>query len=254
MNIEKQKKLEERVHQAMDRALAQKGYVSAIDILLGTGWLSEGLLKDWRNGRIDYLERVVQANLSKITSAMVLFRDAARDRGLNASETVYFMKTSGPKRELKFSKSGDPSIEKAYRTHYVSPELSEKKLSKITKELSQPPELTVFQIRRDSKCAQCGTEMLRGSLLLMEQDKPLCMTCSGFKGFIYLPAGDAKLTRLAKQFSGRYAVVVEFSRSRRRYERQGLLVEKEAFDKAKSVCMKAGQDNDHFVDVSNMVI
>jgi hypothetical protein len=254
MNTEKQKRLEERVHQAMDRALAQKGYVCAIDILLGTGWLSEGLLKDWRNGRVDYLERVIQANLSKITSAMMFFRGASQDRGLNASETVYLMKTSGPKRELRFSKSGEPSIEKAYRTHYVSPELSEKKLSKITKELNQPPELTVFQVRRDSKCVQCGTEILRGSLLLLEQERPLCMTCSGFKGFIYLPAGNAKLSRLAKKLSGRYAVVVEFIRSRRRYERQGLLVEKAAFDEAKIACMKAGQNNDRSFDLSNMVI
>lgn len=119
MNSENREKLEGRIQQAMDRALEQKGYVCAIDILLGTGWLSEGLLKDWRSGRVAYLERVVQASLSKITSAMLLFRGAARARGLNASETVYLMKTSGPRRALRFSKSGEPSIEKAYRTHYT---------------------------------------------------------------------------------------------------------------------------------------
>lgn len=109
----------------------------------------------------------------------------------------------------------------------MSPELSEKKLSKITEKLNQPPELTVFQIRPDSKCAQCGMELFKGSLLLMEQDRSLCMTCTGFKGFIYLSTGNAKLSRLAKQLSGRYAVV-EFSRSRWLYERQGLLVETSA--------------------------
>ena len=172
---------------------------------------------------------------------MILFRDTARKRGLRPSETVYLMKTSGPRKELKFSKSGEPSIEKAYRTHYLSPELSEKKLSKITEKLSQPPELTVFQIRHDSRCSQCGMELLRGSLLLMEQDRPLCMSCSGFNGFVYLPAGNPKFSRLVKQWSGRYAVVVEFSRARRRYERQGLLVGKSAFDQARSACTKNGQ-------------
>jgi hypothetical protein len=44
----------------------------------------------------------------------------------------------------------------------------------------------------------------------------------------YLPSGDALLTRRAKTKSVRSAVVVRFSRSRRRYERQGLLVEPQA--------------------------
>jgi len=41
----------------------------------------------------------------------------------------------------------------------------------------------------------------------------------------FLPAGDALLSRRVKAKSTRCAVVVRFSRSRRRYERQGLLVE-----------------------------
>lgn len=81
---------------------------------------------------------------------------------------------------------------------------------------------------------------------MIEQDRALCMKCSGFHGYIYLPAGDAKLSRLAKQLSGRYAVVVQFSRSRRRYERQGLLVEKEAFDQAKIACQESSQNNNKF--------
>jgi hypothetical protein len=40
-----------------------------------------------------------------------------------------------------------------------------------------------------------------------------------------LPAGDALLSRLVKVKSTTCAVIVSFSRSRRRYERQGLLVE-----------------------------
>jgi hypothetical protein len=40
------------------------------------------------------------------------------------------------------------------------------------------------------------------------------------------------LTRRAKARSARHAVVVRFSRSRRRYERQGLLVERQALAEA----------------------
>jgi hypothetical protein len=49
---------------------------------------------------------------------------------------------------------------------------------------------------------------------------------------VFLPSGDAALTRRAKKLGTLSAVVVRFSRSRRRYERQGLLVEPRALEKA----------------------
>jgi hypothetical protein len=49
---------------------------------------------------------------------------------------------------------------------------------------------------------------------------------------VFLAAGDALLTRRAKAGSERSAVVVRFSRSRGRYERQGLLVERRALEEA----------------------
>ena len=47
---------------------------------------------------------------------------------------------------------------------------------------------------------------------------------------VFLPAGDAKRTRKAHRASRLTAVVVRFSRTRRRYERQGLLVEPDALE------------------------
>jgi hypothetical protein len=47
----------------------------------------------------------------------------------------------------------------------------------------------------------------------------------------FLLAGDAALSRRAKSASEVYAVVVRFSRSRKRYERQGLLVQPQALRK-----------------------
>jgi len=47
-------------------------------------------------------------------------------------------------------------------------------------------------------------------------------------------AGDALLTRRAKAKSARHAVVVRFSKSRGRYEPQGLLVEPQALAQAQS--------------------
>jgi hypothetical protein len=62
----------------------------------------------------------------------------------------------------------------------------------------------------------------------MEDPGPACLRCVGLDDLEFLPAGDALLSRRAKAKSTKCAVVVRFSRSRRRYERQGLLVEPQA--------------------------
>ncbi len=54
---------------------------------------------------------------------------------------------------------------------------------------------------------------------------------------VFLPAGDAALTRRAKRASRLSAVVVRFSRSRRRSERQGILVEEAALERAELECL-----------------
>ena len=64
---------------------AQKN-VTPIDVLVGIGWLAEEKLAAWRKGQIPYLERVVGANLNKISRAMIAFRAWARHL-LGAFET-----------------------------------------------------------------------------------------------------------------------------------------------------------------------
>lgn len=83
---------------------------------------------------------------------------------------------------------------------------------------SATKDLVVFSIVRDSKCAECGKELPKGSLLFMENRRALCLHCSDLDHLVYLAGGDAALTRRAKKYSTLSAVVVRFSRSRRRYE------------------------------------
>lgn len=64
----------------------------------------------------------------------------------------------------------------------------------------------------------------------------LCMTCADLNHLTFLPSGDAALTRRAKKHSRVCAVVLMFSRARRRYERQGLLVEAPALATAEVEC------------------
>ena len=222
--------LADRVARAAEASFAAKRFVSAIDIFVGIGWLDPGALERWRRGQIDCLERAVQANLSRVSEAMRLFRSWATVKGLLASPTEYVART--PRREiLRFSRSGIAAIEASYRTHWVSPELSEKKRERLAEKASRAPELVVVQpLNAEWNCHRCG---VAGGLLMMEDAGPACLRCVGLDDLEYLPAGDALLTRRAKAESARYAVVVRFSKVRRRYERQGLLVEPRALAEAK---------------------
>src|SRR5919108_91960 len=113
------------------------------------------------------------------------------------------------------------------------------KLSRTTAagEVSRSNEIVVFCIIRDSACAECGEEIGKGRFLRMEADRPLCLACADLDHLVFLPRGDAALTRRADKYSTLRAVVVRFSRSRKRYERQGVLVEEAALTKAEQECL-----------------
>jgi len=93
-------------------------------------------------------------------------------------------------------------------------------------------EIVVFWIVRDSACAECGDELGKGRFLRMEAERPLCLACADLDHLVFLGRGDAALTRRASRYSTLRAVVVRFSGSRKRYERQGVLVEEGALARA----------------------
>jgi hypothetical protein len=106
---------------------------------------------------------------------------------------------------------------------------------------SQPKtteELKVFISMRGSKCDECHENLGRSAwITLVEGKGALCLSCADLDHLVYLPAGDTALTRRAKKHSTLSAVVLKCSRPRRRYERQGLIVEEEALDKAEEECL-----------------
>ncbi len=226
--------IDRRVARAAEAALAKRKFVTAIDVLVGVGWLEPRRVDEWRQGRVDYLERVTVANLGKMSTAMRSFRRWAQARGLQPSETEYVARTRD-RRPLRFSKSGDAGIERAYRTHWVSPELSERKRARLGERESRPPELVVVSPLNDFTCSVCGGE--EGGWLMMQDGGPVCMACADMEHLVFLPSGDAALTRRAKAGSRLSAVVVRFSRARKRFERQGVLVEEQALERAEQECL-----------------
>ncbi len=98
-------------------------------------------------------------------------------------------------------------------------------------------EIVVFSILRDSSCSECGDELWKGEFLRMEGDSPLCMACADLDHLVFLPRGNTALTRRANKHSTLRAVVVRFSRARKQYERQGILIEEAALERAERECL-----------------
>jgi len=104
--------------------------------------------------------------------------------------------------------------------------------------MDTPDPIKVFISHRESKCGDCGEDLGRQAWITLERDKgALCLSCADLDELVFLPTGDAALTRRARKHSALSAVVLKFSRARRRYERQGLLVEESALQQAETECL-----------------
>jgi hypothetical protein len=63
------------------------------------------------------------------------------------------------------------------------------------------------------------------------------LVCADLDHLEFLPSGDAAVTRRASKYSKLKAVVLQWSRTRQRYERQGIPVETEAIEQAEKECL-----------------
>ena len=100
----------------------------------------------------------------------------------------------------------------------------------------KPVDIVVFVVRKEAECDGCGKELGRGSMILVVDGKSACLDCADLDHLVFLPSGDAALTRRAGKHSRLRAVVVRWSTARKRYERQGTLVEEAALERAEEEC------------------
>jgi hypothetical protein len=98
-------------------------------------------------------------------------------------------------------------------------------------------DILVFITHREGKCADCGRELFKGNWIRIEKEQPLCLECADLGHLEFLPRGDTALTRRATKYSPLRAVVVQWSRSRQRYERQGILAAPDAIRRAEEECL-----------------
>ena len=114
------KELEKTVKQLVSELSYLKGYVSSVDVLLKLGYITQSDYQNWRLGKIEYLEKVCEANLHKLSTVNKFIRKFAAEWNLEGSWTGYNKFGKGPKKRLIFSKTRDSKIEYAYATHYLN--------------------------------------------------------------------------------------------------------------------------------------
>ncbi|MDF2706956.1 MAG: hypothetical protein K0R62_2608 [Nonomuraea muscovyensis] len=222
--------LARRVADAAEIALANRKYVTFIDVVTGLRWLHSRHVDTWRQGRAATLAELAAVDDERLVQAAGLLRDWAEAKGLRPVETPY-VSGSRDRRELRFT-AAHP--QEAFRTHWLSPALSEARARQLTERQSKAPDLVVVAPLAPWTCASCADT---GPYLIMEDDRPHCLTCADMDHLVFLPSGDAALSRRAKQESGLAAVVVRFNRRRKVYQRQGLLVEERALEAAEERCL-----------------
>jgi hypothetical protein len=231
--------LVERVHQAAAACLERDGCLGPLELLQEMRFLHPVHVEAWQKGNPYYtpLEPHIQCGAEKLQKTYRYFEEWVRQHSLVPIEAPYVRSSPRGPEPLQVTADTDPERERYFRTRYAPADLPEKKSQKLREKLARPADLVVFElVSPDSRCEECQAELHKGELLFLERGRPLCLTCADLDQLEFLPRGDTALTRRARKHSPLAAVVVRFSRARKRYERQGILVTPEALARAEAEC------------------
>jgi hypothetical protein len=108
-----------RVVRAVEQILGRGDVVAPGELFTEMGLLAPESLKDWRFGRVPYLERVIRCNLSVASRILRIFSIHGHNLNLRPSITVYVRHGKGRRTPLRFTKSREPKLEEAYSRHFV---------------------------------------------------------------------------------------------------------------------------------------
>ncbi|MCX7420465.1 MAG: DUF2293 domain-containing protein [Planctomycetia bacterium] len=232
--------LRERVLIAAEKVLKRNGSVGPLELVQELDFLQWRYFEDWRKGlKLDSpIESRIQCGTEKLADTYRLFAEWVTEKGLKTIEAEYSRRTVNGVEALPLTTDNNTERETFYRTHYAPAELSEKKSERLQQKLTKAPDLVVFVTTSDdAKCSECDDEIMPGEFLFLEGHMPLCVRCADLDRLVFLPSGDTAMTRRAKKHSPLSAVVMKFNRSRKRYERQGLLVTNAALAQAEDDCI-----------------
>lgn len=110
-----------QIERAVAAILASSKVVAPVDVIVRLGWLSAVDLENWRFGRVPYLERVIRCNLTRLSRFLRILGFHCHELNLTASQTAYVKWGKGRRTALRFTKTGDPPLERVYARHFVWP-------------------------------------------------------------------------------------------------------------------------------------
>ncbi|MDL4821188.1 DUF2293 domain-containing protein [Actinomadura opuntiae] len=226
-------RLARRVSDAAGDLVKRSRTVAPVDVFVRLGWLRTATVDEWRQGRHDHLHAAMTVRPDKVAAALRALRAWAEANGLEPAETPYPAATRDH-RELRFTAGGGVAAERAHRTHWLSPDLTPAQRERLAARQAKAPDITVLMPPGDWTCDGCHSP---GGLQVVEDGAPLCLDCADLGHLVFLPSGNAALSRRAKKESGLSAVVVQHNRRRKRYERRGVLVEEAALERAEEQCL-----------------
>lgn len=238
-------KLERRVADVAAAALAARRTVSVIDVLTGLRWVRPREVDTWRQGRLDALEQATAVDADRLVEAVAALTAWASSAGLERGEAPW-VAASRDRRDLRFTLRGDETVERTFRVRWLAPDLSPARRARLAEPVV--PDLVAHVVTEPWTCATCGEPGVAGAppagmppaagaFQVTDDDERLCLACADLDHLVYLPAGDATLSRRAKKESALSVVVLRANRRRKRYERQGILVEETALARAEESCL-----------------
>lgn len=110
-----------RIEVAAAKILATGKVIAPVEVLVRMDLLTPTDLEAWRFGRVAYLERIIRSNLARLGRLLRILRLHAHDLNLVPSPTTYVRWGPGPRTPLRFTKTGERSVEEAYARHFVWP-------------------------------------------------------------------------------------------------------------------------------------
>ena len=238
MNANRSTALKERVIRAAEYVQEVKGYVSPIELLMQMGFLVPSHVRMWEKGVHACLMPHIQAGDKKLAGSFEIFNEWVREHGLVPVEATFSTSSRDQSHALRVTADAEPAMETFFRTCYAPADITPRKLNALKKKLNKPPDLVVFMtVSETAACHDCGEDVSRGEFLIQEKDNVICLRCADLDHLEFLPSGDAAMSRRARKHSPLSAVVVQFNRRRKRYERRGILVTTAAIEQAEKECL-----------------
>jgi hypothetical protein len=211
---------ESRVASVAEALLAERRFVTPIDVLMGLGWVAKPSVDYWLRGSVPFFDHLIHKDRTLLGAALDELAAWARARDLQPWDTDYGDRT--------FIEGGDPVLDRSFRTRWA---FADKPAPRIPR--PRPRERKVVAAETTWECGTCGVS---GGLILKAKSGGICLDCAGLGHLVFLPAGDAALTRRARKASPQSAVVVRNNRTRQRFERQGILAGNAAIEFAALQC------------------